>query len=146
MVRKSEPGERSSTFGDPASSPSEEQVLEALGPAAPAWRALVSHVGRAHAPVTPHWSYSGSKYGWSLRLKRRKRVIVYLTPLWGRFLVGLVLGDRAVSAAEKSGLPETVLQALHEAPRYGEGTGLRLTVTDESLLPAIEKLILAKMS
>ena len=35
----------------------------------------------ACGPVTEDWSFSGAKYGWIRRLKRKKRVVLYPTPL-----------------------------------------------------------------
>ena len=46
------------------------------------------------------------KSGWSLRLKVKKRNIVYLAPCNGCFRVAFIFGDRAVAAARQSDLSE----------------------------------------
>ena len=92
------------------------------------------------------WKSSSPKYGWSLRLKLKKRTIVYLGPCDGCFRVAFVLGNRAVAAARQSGLPKPVLKLLDEAPRYAEGTGLRLMVKGPKDLAAIRKLALVKLA
>lgn len=135
-----------SAFGDKTSPPTPAELERALGPAAPAWSELVRQVERAYAPTTERWNFAGAKFGWSLRLQKRDRVVLYLIPQAGRFLVGIVLGAKAVEAAPSAGLPAAVLEALAAAPRYAEGTGLRLPVEDESDLPPILKLAALKMA
>ena len=55
----------------------------------------------------------------------KARNIVYLGPSTGCFQVAFVLGDRALRAAKEAHLPAAVSQAIAEAIRYPEGTGLR---------------------
>ena len=121
-------------------------MRRALGPAASAWADLVTHVNRAYAPVIEQWNFAGARYGWSLRLKKPDRVILYLIPRANGFLVGIVLGAKAISAAQSADLPASVLEAIAQAPRYAEGTGLRLPVSDESQLPPIQALAALKMA
>ncbi len=92
------------------------------------------------------WKSSGLKYGWSLRLKVKKRNIVYLGPCAGCFRVAFALGDKAVAAARKSDLAKSTLKILDEAPRYAEGTGVKLMVKAAKDLAAIKKLALIKMA
>lgn len=49
------------------------------------------------------WGFSGKKWGWGLRLKQKKRAVVYLTPTNGHFWAGFALGQKAVDAAFDSG-------------------------------------------
>lgn len=92
------------------------------------------------------WSSFSPKYGWSLKLKQKKRTIVYLGPRAGGFLASFVLGDRAVAAARESSLSSAVLRLLEEAPRYAEGTGLRLMVKSSRDVPSVVKLVQIKLA
>jgi hypothetical protein len=92
------------------------------------------------------WKTTSPRYGWSLRINLKKRTIVYLTPYAGCFRVGFVLGDKAVAAAHKSSLSKTVLRLLDEAPRYAEGTGLRLIVKGTNDLEPIRQLAVVKLA
>jgi hypothetical protein len=56
-----------------------------------------------------------------------------------------VLGDKAVSAARKSGLPERVLKMLGEAKRYAEGTALRIEVSSPEDLELVKTLARIKV-
>jgi hypothetical protein len=76
---------------------------------------------------------------------QKERVILYLTPQHGAFLVGLVLGERAAQGAEASTLPPLALAALAAAPKYAEGRGIRLPVTSGVQLQAAQALIPYKL-
>jgi hypothetical protein len=125
--------------------PTETEVDAALGSTAALWKQLVDWMAEQGADES-EWNSSGAKYGWALRLKVKKRNIVYLSPCAGCFRVAFALGDRAVAAARKSDLSKSTLKLLDEAPRYPEGTGVRLMVKASKDLAAIKKLALFKMA
>jgi hypothetical protein len=125
--------------------PTPEEVSAALGPAAELWNQLVDWLA-GQGVADQEWKSSSAKYGWSLRLIRKKRTIIYLGPCDGCFRAAFVLGDRAVAAARQSDLSKAVLKLLDEAPRYAEGTGLRLMVQEAPDLPAIQSLALIKLA
>lgn len=124
--------------------PTAVEVDRALGQAAPLWHELVEWA-HTHGAEGEEWKSYSPKYGWSLRLQHKKRNIVHMAPCEGCLNVAFILGDRAVAAARQLRLPKRVLQELEHAPRYPEGTGLRLTVRKHSDLPAIEKLAAIKL-
>lgn len=128
-----------------ASVPTAEEVAAALGKTNELWEQLVDWLAEQGVTVQEWKSYS-SKYGWSLRLKLKKRTIVYLGPCDGCFRVYFVLGDRAVAAARQSSLSKSTLKLIEEAPRYIEGTGLRFMVRTPKDLAAIRKLALIKLA
>ena len=117
-----------------------------LGRAAGFWHELVTEVARGHAPVTQQWNFAGAKNGWSLRLRHRERVILYLTPQEGRFLVGVVLGEKAARAAREGGEPQSVRALIEAAPRYAEGRGIRFTVSRAADLRTARRLVALKMA
>jgi Protein of unknown function (DUF3788) len=128
-----------------AAQPTEAEVAAALGSTAALWKQLVDWLAEQGAGER-EWNSSGAKNGWSLRLKHKKRNIVYLSPCAGCFRVAFALGDRAVAAARKSDLAKSALRLIDEAPRYAEGTGVRLMVKAAKDLGAIKKLALIKMA
>lgn len=134
-----------SAFEDPAQPPSPRELRDALGSSADRWAALLQHVHSAYAPLSELWRHAGAKFGWSLRLLQKERVILYLTPQHGAFLVGLVLGERAAQIAEAAALPPLALAALTAAPKYAEGRGIRLSVTSDAELEAAQALIPYKL-
>ena len=135
-----------SSLDDRAAEPGAADLTRVLGPSETVWHELVSRMGAAYGPLTEDWSFSGAKYGWSVRLKQKKRVVLYLIPQINAFLVGIVLGDRALTLIRRDDLGPGVLSLIDEAPRYGEGTGFRIPVASAGDIPDIEVIIEAKMS
>ena len=60
-------------------------------------------------------------------------------------LLGVVLGEKAAKAARADRLPEAVLRLVDEAPRYGEGRGVRMTVSTPADLQTALALAALKM-
>jgi len=135
-----------SAFDDRTHRPDPTDLKGTLGRAAGLWDQLVSHVADRYAPITELWQFTGAKYGWSLRLRRLERTVLYLTPQRGVFLVGMALGEKAVHAALQGNLPAEVRAVIDEAPRYAEGRGIRLPVARKRDLRAVGILAAAKMS
>lgn len=135
-----------SAFEQKTKQPTTAELRRTLGPAADAWDALAEHISTTYSATVQQWNFSGAKFGWSMRLGTAKRVILYLIPQRGSFLVGIVLGGKAVAAAQRADLPTAIIEAIAQAPRYAEGTGIRVPVWSVSDLPAIEKLAALKMS
>ena len=121
--------------------PSAEELASALGPAAGLWNELVEWMAANVGAAVQEWKgVYVDKYGWSLTLKLKKRTIVYLAPCTGCFRAAFTLSKKAVQAARAARLPKRVREALEEAPRYPEGTGLRLMVKKAADLGPIRKL------
>lgn len=126
--------------------PSAAEITSALGPSVDAWKELVGWLETELGLTGQEWTSSGRKYGWTLRLKFKKRNILYLGPCDGCFRAALVLGDRAVEAARQSNPSKSLIKTLDEAPRYPEGTGIRLMVKGSKDLAPIRKLALIKLA
>jgi hypothetical protein len=125
--------------------PTPKEVAAVLGTTAELWDQLVDWLAEQGAAIQEWNSYS-PKAGWALRLKHKKRNIIYLAPCAGHFRVALIFGEKAVAAAHQSNLSKNTLKLLDEAPRYPEGTGLRLMVKSAKDLAAIKKLALIKLA
>jgi hypothetical protein len=129
-----------------AEPPTPKEIAVALGSAAQTWEQLVSWLGQQHGVTVQEWKSISPNYGWSLRLKLKKRTIVHMSPCDGCFRVAFILGDRAVKAARESDLPKTVLKLIVDARCYAEGTGIRLLVRSAKDLAAIRKLAVIKLA
>ncbi len=129
---------------DRSHAPTDAELAATLGRAAAAWRALVAEVESACGPITPQWAFASAATGWSLRLKHRERVLVYLLPQAGGFLASFALGEKAVAAARNAKLPAPIMTAIDAAPRYAEGRGVRIEVTRATQVRPIAKLVAIK--
>lgn len=134
-----------SALDDLSARPTDQQVDAVLGSSLEAWRSLASWLTDAAGVDTWEWGSSGKRYGWALRAKAGRRTIAYLIPQHGTFLVGLVLGDRAMTAARQAALAASVRAVIDSAPRYAEGTGFRIPVGSTAELGDVRTLIEAKL-
>jgi hypothetical protein len=125
-----------------AQPPTDDELSVQLGAARALWDELLTLLA---LPVREWHSYS-PKAGWSLKLKLGKRTIVYLAPCHGSFRVAFVLGAKAVEAARQCELPKAVIKIIDEAPRYAEGTGVRLEIKARKDLAAVKKLADVKLA
>ena len=85
-----------SAFDDQSHEPKPADVQGVLGRSTARWDELVTHILAEYAPMEITWGYTGARWGWSLRAKQKKRTVLYMTPCHRHFLVGLVLGEKAV--------------------------------------------------
>jgi Protein of unknown function (DUF3788) len=135
-----------SVFADKASKPEDAQLAKALGRASKRWTELKSLVASRHGPIDEEWTFSGQKYGWSLRLKRKKRALIYMTPCKGCFRVAFAFGEKAVQAAHQSDLPASVLKLIDDAPKHPEGRGVRVEIRSLEDVHIAGKLAEIKMA
>ncbi len=135
-----------SLFDDKTKTPQDGTLADALGRAWSRWNELKSALSAQHGPLAEEWVFGGKNWGWSLRLKHKKRAIVYLTPCRRHFLAGLALGEKAVKAARQSDLSATVLQLIDDATKYAEGRAVRIEVRHKRDVDIVVKLAAAKMA
>jgi hypothetical protein len=132
-------------FTGKAKRPTAKEVSAALGPSQSLWKRLLAELAD-ELDLKGEWGMSSPKLGWSLRMKRDDRIIVYLAPLQGRFQASFALGDKAVQTALASGLPNSVVTAIHSATKYAEGKAVRFDVRSVEDLVAVKKIASAKLS
>jgi len=125
--------------------PTEGELKKELGPAKTLWDQLLAELAEEYDAGGQEWNSYSRKAGWSLRLKREKRTILYLSPCRNCFRVSFALGDKALEAARRSRLPKRVIKIIDEAKRYAEGTGVRIDVTQPQDLAIIKKLAAIKL-
>ena len=119
--------------------PTDKELASVLGPSKQLWEKLISDLR-----LDPEWSSYSPKAGWSLKLKQKKRTILYLGPCEGSFRAAFVLGDKAITAVKATQLPKRVLKIITEAKKYPEGTAVRFEEVKADDLNAIQKLAAIK--
>ena len=122
--------------------PTDDELSAELGAVRALWDELLADL----ALPAQEWNSYSPKAGWSLKLKQGKRTILYFSPCQGSFRVTFILGARAVAAARESKLSKATMKILDEAPRYPEGTGVRLEITSRKHLPTVRKLAAVKLA
>jgi len=124
--------------------PTSDEVDLALGKAAPIGHSYLTWLAE-EGVKEQEWKSVSAKYGWGLRMKLKKRTIVYLGPAHNCMTVSFVLGDRAVAAAKSSELASPILKVIEDSPKYAEGTGVRLVVKKPKDLAPIKLLTRVKL-
>ena len=142
---QSQPPIQNAFIGRPAK-PSPLEVATALGSSIASWTQFIDWLADAHGVMVHEWKSDSLRYGWSLRLKKKDRTIVYLSPCEGCFRVAFVLGARAMEVVRQTHFPPAVAQAIAEAPHYAEGTGIRLIVRRPSDLLPVRTLAEIKLA
>jgi len=115
--------------------PSAKELGAALGVTHKRWQKLVTELG-----LEPEWNSYQVKAGWSLKLKQKKRTILYLGPCEGSFRAAFVLGEKAIAAAKSAKLPKRVMKMIGEAKKYPEGWAVRFEEVEDEDLDTILKL------
>jgi hypothetical protein len=126
--------------------PTEADLAAALGPAKAVWDQLLANLAQEFDVNVHEWNCYSLKAGWSLRVKRKARTIVWLGPRQDSFMVAFILGDKAMQAARHSKFPQRVIKVLDEAPKYPEGTGVRLEVKSSRDIGTLKKLAAIKLA
>ncbi len=126
--------------------PTVEDLAAELGGAKQLWDRLIADLAAERTIDVQEWNSYSPKRGWSLKLKHKKRTILYMLPYHGAFSVALVLGGKAVEAAHHSEVPARFLKIVDEGKQYPEGREVRIDVKGAGDIPAIRKLAAIKLS
>jgi hypothetical protein len=127
-----------------AKEPTDRELAAALGAARALWDQLVAELTAEHK-LTREWNSYSVKAGWSLRLKREARNIVYLSPSQCGFMASFALGDKAIQATRASKFPKHVLKIIAEAKKYAEGTAVRIVVNGLEDVAVVKNLAKIKL-
>jgi hypothetical protein len=135
-----------SIFMDKSQIPEDDDLRGALGDKYSLWMAIRDRVYEKYPEGFEEWNFPGKKYGWSFRIKDKKRAIVYLLPGDQAFMAAFVFGGRALEAILTSEVSEQIKSDLEGAKVYAEGRGIRIPVPDKSSLKDISILIDIKLA
>jgi hypothetical protein len=126
--------------------PTNAELSAALGTAKPIWDELLTAVAQECDASIREWRSYSPKSGWALRVQRKARTIIWIAPSQDCFEVLFILGEAAMAAARQTRLPQRVLKVINEAPKYPEGSGVRLQVKSMRDLAAVKKLAQIKLT
>jgi hypothetical protein len=135
-----------SIFTDKSKQPTQKELEIALSNTFGIWQAIIDFTKKQYPGISEEWNFSGEKFGWSFRLKDKKRIIIYLLPRDRFFKAAFVFGEKATDKILSDSISENIKNELNTAKKYAEGRGIRIEITDSSLMKDIEKLIEIKAS
>jgi hypothetical protein len=135
-----------SIFDDKSKQPTEQMLAKAIGKQYQLWTEIAEYVVEKYPKAIKEWKYPGAKYGWSFRLKDKKRNIIYMSPRDDHIMVAFVFGDKGVDAVQDSSLLESIKDELLNAKKYVEGRGIRLEVRTPAEAAKIKTLVDIKLA
>ena len=131
---------------DKSQVPNDEELKKALGTSFDLWKSIRDYTLKNYPKAQEEWNFPGAKYGWSFRIKDKKRAIVYLLPGDKSFRVAFVYGEKATNQALSSNLSKEIKDIIETATVYAEGRGFRIEITDKKIIKDIEMLIDIKLA
>lgn len=134
-----------SVFMQKAEVPSSHDLKKVLSDTFELWTQIVDFTKKKYPGAIEEWNYSGEKYGWSFRIKDKKRVLVYLLPRDNYFKVAFVFGQKAMNEIVNNNVSENIINELKSAKVYAEGRGIRIEVNRKSIIPDIKRLVTIKI-
>lgn len=117
-----------------------------LGDMFETWMNIREYVFLVHPKATEEWNLPGQKYGWSFRIKDKKRAIIYMLPREKFFLVAFVFGEKATKDALNSNIGSGIKSTIESARVYAEGRGFRIEVRNDTIVQDVRKLIDIKVA
>ena len=135
-----------SIFMDKSQVPTDAELRGLLGDKYKLWMEIRDRVYEKYPEGIEEWNFPGKKYGWSFRIKDKRRAIVYLLPRDGEFLAAFVFGGKAFEVIKESDVSAQIISDLESAKVYAEGRGVRIPVPDSSAQEDIFKLIDIKLA
>lgn len=130
-----------SIFTDKNTTPSNDELASSLGATNDLWKAIMDYVHLKYPKALDEWNYPGDKYGWSFRIKDKKRAIIYLLPRDKFFKVAFVFGQKATDIIMQSQISQAIKTELSAAKVYAEGRGIRIDIKNDNIIADIRKLI-----
>ena len=143
-VKRSLPDQFLNAFIGKSQPPDSKELKQVLGASFLLWSKLLAGLTADGVIDLEEWNSYSPKAGWALRLKRKGRTIVYLSPAEGRFRASFPLGERAIDAARKV-VPAETAALIDAAKRYAEGTAVRIEVTRPADVAIVRMLAAIKL-
>ena len=101
-------------FTDKNIKPDDKSLAKVLGEFNKLWNDLKRHLRESYGELIEEWKFYSPKYGWTLKLLKKKRNLFFFSPRPNGFRVSFVFGDKAVSHIEASNLPDEMKTALDD--------------------------------
>ncbi len=135
-----------SIFPDKTIKPTEKVLAQTLASTYDLWVQIHDFVFEKYPNGQAEWNYPGKKYGWSYRIKDKKRAIIYFMPRDQYFKVASVFGQKTTDAVVQSDVASEIKIELEQARKYAEGRGIGIDIKDDVVIEDIKKLIEIKLA
>jgi hypothetical protein len=130
-------------FTDKEHEPTQKEIAEELGPAAPLWKELIQFL-RENYGMEGEFNHYGKKYGWTRRYRKSGKALISLFPAKDHFVAQVVLNPAQTEKALEAGLGKDTIHLIEEAHAYHDGRWLWIKVKSKRTLEDVKQLLLIK--
>lgn len=120
-------------------------MFDKLGSTVILWTQLREFVLEKYPGGKEEWNFPGKKYGWSFRIKDKKRAIIYFLPRDKYFKVAFVFGQKATDFILDSDISSDIKNELSNAKKYAEERGIGIDVKNEEVISDIQRMVEIKL-
>ncbi|MDR2866249.1 MAG: DUF3788 domain-containing protein [Methanomassiliicoccaceae archaeon] len=132
-----------SAFGDKGVMPDDHAVSSALGANKQLWDEIKDHAA-SYNDMNEEWKFYSKAAGWTLLIRSGKRTLFYMMPMNGLFRVSFVFGGKAADEAQRSDLPDALINTITTAKQYAEGRSFMTDVKEKDDVSTVIRLIAIK--
>lgn len=128
--------------------PSENEVSSVLENMIAIWNDVKLYIGK-YGLIKEEWKFYSKKAGWCKKIflvsNKEERNIIFLYPNINCITCVLVFGEKAVFAAQRSKLPDDILNNILSAKQYREGRSFNVEIRTLQDYEVLKKLIEIKI-
>ncbi len=104
-------------FPDKSQPPTDADLARVLGRCKRHWDRLVARAQQLDPAAAPEWKFYSARSGWTHVVHGERRSLLYLQPAEKRFTASFTIGERAMTAARRTGLADHIVRLIAQAPR-----------------------------
>lgn len=123
-----------SIFQDKAETPTNKDLGKNIGSTYSLWLEIQKYVYQQYPNGKEDWNFLGKNYGWSFRIKDKKRAIIYFLPRENYFKIAFVFGQKALDQILETNVADSIKNDLLSAKKYAEGRGVRINVKNKNVI------------
>ena len=120
-----------SFFDSKAITPNDDMLSGVLSESYELWTELRNHINGNYPNISEEWKFYGKSGGWWLKIKTKKRALIYLTPRDRHFRVRFGISEKMVPIIEASALPAEIIEAVLIATPYAEGRSVDIDIDNK---------------
>ncbi len=131
-------------FCDKSQLPTEVEVNDTLGETQALWNNVKLHIEK-YGATKEEWKIYAKSAGWCKKILlidgKNYRNILFMYPNVNYFTCVIVFGEKAVSVAENSNIPQSIIDSIHKAKAYKEGRSFNVEIKTQQDYEVLRRLI-----
>ncbi len=132
-------------FADKSHAPTDAELAQVLRRTKRHWDLVLAHA-LAQDGVAPEWKFHGAKYGWTLKLVRKRKAVLCLSAKDRGFMASMALRESALPALRSTRVPSELIAEIESAKTYPEGRPARVLVADLKHVASVKALVEIKLA